>query len=287
VVAGGAAIAHYVLRAIRRVKEREAEERASGKTTEEGAGASAALLNGDVVALDIGSTFAKIAYRDNQGKVYMLENREGRHATPAAYQYDADSGLVVGQVAKTQRFMKPDAVASAVHQLLGLKADDEITKKILAHVPFKYADVEGDPTMVGVNLRGTAYSAAQLAEAVARDMYAVAQGKLGSMDGVIGAVSVPLFFNALQKTQYLKACKQAGFEILNPDRIPTDAVAAVSGALQEGLLTTGGKVAVVDVGGRYTQVLLGPWLGAKSVDRKFTTARVRCAAAFGTNRSVW
>lgn len=254
-IAGGAAIGHYVARAISRVKDREAEARASGKGSDDsGAGAAGVLLNGDVISLDLGSSSAKLAYRDNHGKVYMLENREGRHATPAAYQYDADTGLVVGQVAKAQRFMKPEVVAFGIHQLIGLKSEDEITKSLLANVPFKYMDLEGDPTMVGVEFHGTQHSAAKLAETVARDMYAVAQGKLGSMDGVIGSISVPLFFNTLQTTQYLKACKEVGFEILNPDRVPTDAAAAVSGALQEGLLTTAGDVAVVDVGGRFTQV---------------------------------
>ena len=67
-IAAGATLGHYVARALRRVKEREAAEKVTGES-DSGNNSASPAFSGDVVSLDMGSSFAKIAYLDDQRKV--------------------------------------------------------------------------------------------------------------------------------------------------------------------------------------------------------------------------
>jgi len=71
------------------------------------------------IGVDLGATYAKMAYVDEHGDVVTLCNAEGSYATPSVVCFGEPSHVVVGDIAKECAIIDPEHTVSKVKHLIG------------------------------------------------------------------------------------------------------------------------------------------------------------------------
>jgi len=155
----------------------------------------------------------------------------------------ADNGeRLVGQAAKRQAVTNPMNTIYAVKRLIGRRYDDPLTVKDRGLVPYKIVD--GDNGDAWVEAKGKKYPPSQISAFILGKMKETAEVFLG--ESVTQAViTVPAYFNDLQRKATQNAGKLAGFEVRRLLTEPTAAALAYS----IGLGADEHYVMVVDLGG--------------------------------------
>ena len=70
------------------------------------------------VGIDIGTTYSKIAFVNNDGHPMTIDNIEGSHMTPSVVFFDSPD-IVVGFVAKECAIIEPEKAVSEIRSLIG------------------------------------------------------------------------------------------------------------------------------------------------------------------------
>lgn len=169
------------------------------------------------VGIDLGTTFSVVACipRGEQRPV-VVQNDFGRPTTPSVVCFDAGR-LVVGDEAKELQAAGANAAAFFKRSM-------------------------GDP-LFGVDLGGKAYGATDLAALVLGYMRGLASRHLGA-EVNNAVITVPAYFNNLQREATVEAGRRAGLEVLSIINEPTAAARAYG--LSSGAT---GTVLVYDLGG--------------------------------------
>src|ERR1700693_863761 len=74
--------------------------------------------SGNVVGIDLGTTFSAIAALDDRGQAITLPNRDGEMLTPSAVLIE-EGGAVVGEAARAVARDMPDRVALLIKRSMG------------------------------------------------------------------------------------------------------------------------------------------------------------------------
>src|ERR1700722_14545449 len=74
---------------------------------------------GNLVGIDLGTTFSAIATLDDHGQPVTLPNRDGDMLTPSAVLLADDGTAVVGQSALDVALEQPDRVATLIKRRMG------------------------------------------------------------------------------------------------------------------------------------------------------------------------
>jgi molecular chaperone DnaK len=193
-----------------------------------------------VVGIDLGTTNSCVAYLEGD-KPVVIPNSEGSRTTPSIVGFSAGGERLVGQMAKRQVLTNPEHTVFAVKRLIGRKRDDKDIQQHLSVSPNKIvAAANGD---LHVELRGHAYSPAEISAMILGKMKEIAEDYLG--DSVTEAVvTVPAYFDDAQRQATKDAGKIAGLDVLRILNEPT-AAALAYGQDQ----VTDEKIAVYDLGG--------------------------------------
>jgi molecular chaperone DnaK len=191
------------------------------------------------VGIDLGTTNSVVAAVMEGGQGEVLPNVEGARTTPSVVAFTEDGQRLVGQVAKRQAILNPEATIYSAKRFIGRKwgeVDEEA--KI---VSFKV--VRGPNDAVRFEVRGKQYSPEEVSALVLRKLAGDAAKALG--ERVTEAViTVPAYFNDAQRQATKDAGKIAGLEVLRIINEPTAA------ALAYGLDKKGHEtVLVFDLGG--------------------------------------
>jgi molecular chaperone DnaK len=173
------------------------------------------------------------------GQAEVIPNAEGQRTTPSVVAFTDDGQRLVGQVAKRQAILNPEATVYSAKRFIGRKwgeVDEEA--KI---VSFKV--VRGPNDAVRFEVRGKQYAPEEIAAEILRKLASDAAKFLG--EKVTEAViTVPAYFNDAQRQATKDAGKIAGLEVLRIINEPTAA------ALAYGLDKKGSEtVLVYDLGG--------------------------------------
>lgn len=112
---------------------------------------------------------------------------------------------------------------------------------------------DGEPAVV---VGGEVFSSSEVFNAILNDLKITAEGKTGatSLMPMATSISLPNFLQEKQLLSVLNVCEGAGLNLVST---PSDAVAAVMGAVHSNLmpvLAPGALAAVIDFGGRHVQV---------------------------------
>src|ERR671920_222370 len=180
------------------------------------------------VGIDLGTTNSVVA-----------AVMEGGRTTPSVVAFTEDGQVLVGQVAKRQAILNPEATIYSAKRFIGRKwgeVDEEA--KIVT-----YKVVKGPSDAVRVEVRGKQYSPEEISAIILRKLAEDAAKYVG--ERVTEAViTVPAYFNDAQRQATKDAGKIAGLEVLRIINEPTAA------ALAYGLdKTKAGTIAVYDLGG--------------------------------------
>jgi molecular chaperone DnaK len=191
------------------------------------------------VGIDLGTTNSVVAATMEGGQAEVIPNAEGGRTTPSVVAFTEDGQRLVGQVAKRQAILNPEATIYSAKRFIGRKwgeVDEEA--KI---VSFKVA--KGPSDAVRFEVRGKQYAPEEISAQILRKLADDAAKFLG--EKVTEAViTVPAYFNDAQRQATKDAGKIAGLEVLRIINEPTAA------ALAYGLDKKGSEtVLVFDLGG--------------------------------------
>ena len=193
-----------------------------------------------IIGIDLGTTNSCVAVMEgNEARV--IPNAEGGRTTPSIMAVNDGGERLVGQIAKRQAVTNPEHTVFGVKRLIGRKWDSPEVQRDTAVLPYTIeAAANGD---VRIQIRGRAYSPAEVSAQVLANLKQTAEAYLG--EPVTEAViTVPAYFDDSQRQATKDAGKIAG---LNVQRIINEPTAA---ALSYGMDKKGDrKVAVFDLGG--------------------------------------
>jgi molecular chaperone DnaK len=191
------------------------------------------------VGIDLGTTNSVVAATMEGGQAEVIPNAEGSRITPSVVAFTEDGQRLVGQVAKRQAILNPEATVYSVKRFIGRKwgeVDEEA--KIVS-----YKVVPGPDDAVRIEIRGKQYSPEEISAMILRKLTEDAAKGLG--ERVTEAViTVPAYFNDAQRQATKDAGQIAGLNVLRIINEPTAA------ALAYGLDKKGQEtVLVFDLGG--------------------------------------
>jgi molecular chaperone DnaK len=191
------------------------------------------------VGIDLGTTNSVVAAVMEGGQAEVIPNAEGGRTTPSVVAFTDDGQRLVGQVAKRQAILNPEATVYSIKRFIGRKwgeVDEEA--KIVS-----YKVVRGPDDAVRFEIRGKQHAPEEISALILRKLAEDAAKSLG--ERVTEAViTVPAYFNDAQRQATKDAGRIAGLEVLRIINEPTAA------ALAYGLDKKGQEtVLVYDLGG--------------------------------------
>jgi molecular chaperone DnaK len=191
------------------------------------------------VGIDLGTTNSVVAATMEGGRAEVIPNAEGARTTPSVVAFTEDGQRLVGQVARRQAILNPEATIYSVKRFIGRKYD-EVSEEA-KQVSFKV--VPGPDNAVRFEIRGKLYSPEEISALILRKLAEDAAKQLGEKVNE-AVITVPAYFNDAQRQATKDAGRIAGLEVLRIINEPTAA------ALAYGLDKKGSEtVLVYDFGG--------------------------------------
>src|SRR6476469_9912626 len=180
------------------------------------------------VGIDLGTTNSVVAATMEGGQAEVIPNAEGGRTTPSVVAFTDDGQRLVGQVAKRQAILNPEATLYSVKRFIGRK----------------WGEVDEEAKIVSYKVaRGEPYSPEEISALILRKL-AEDAGKFLGERVTEAVITVPAYFNDAQRQATKDAGKIAGLEVLRIINEPTAA------ALAYGLDKKGSEtVLVFDLGG--------------------------------------
>lgn len=174
-----------------------------------------------IVGIDFGTTNSLVAYLDENLVPKIIPNDRGSHLTPSAVYFKNNSEVIIGEIAKSQRLLRPNQTILAVKRYIGEE--------------YEY------------NVLGNTYTPTQIASLIFRKLIDYASEFLGCKVSK-AVVTVPAYFDDNQRQGVLTAAKLAGIEIVKLLNEPTAAALAYN--VSKGMSENESKnVLVLDFGG--------------------------------------
>jgi molecular chaperone DnaK len=192
------------------------------------------------IGIDLGTTNSCVAIMEGT-EAKVITNPEGGRTTPSIVAITDGGERLAGQIAKRQAITNPDNTVFGVKRLIGRRYDATEVQNDIKNLPYKIEKAaNGD---VQINLKGKAYSPAEISSYILAGMKKAAEEFLGEpvTDAVI---TVPAYFSDSQRQATKDAGKIAGLNVLRIINEPTAA------SLAYGLDNKKDeKIAVFDLGG--------------------------------------
>ncbi|HTA32832.1 MAG TPA: molecular chaperone DnaK [Solirubrobacteraceae bacterium] len=191
------------------------------------------------VGIDLGTTNSVVAATLEGGHAEVIPNAEGARVTPSEVAFTEDGQRLVGQVAKRQAILNPEATVYSAKRFIGRRwgeVDEEA--KIVS-----YKVVKGPNDAVRFEIRGKQYAPEEISALVLRKLAEDAAKFLGEKVNE-AVITVPAYFNDAQRQATKDAGAIAGLEVLRIINEPT-AAALAYGMDKKGQET----VLVFDLGG--------------------------------------
>jgi molecular chaperone DnaK len=191
------------------------------------------------VGIDLGTTNSVVAATMEGGQAEVIPNAEGGRVTPSVVAFTEDGQRLVGQVARRQAILNPEATIYSTKRFIGRRFDEvEEETKIVS-----YKVASGPNGAVRFDIRGKLYAPEEISALVLRKLAEDAARYLG--ERVTEAViTVPAYFNDAQRQATRDAGQIAGLEVLRIINEPT-AAALAYGMDKKGQET----ILVFDLGG--------------------------------------
>lgn len=172
------------------------------------------------VGIDLGTTDSVIATVE-AGQPQVIPNAEGSRTTPSVVGFTAQGERLVGQLARRQAILNPKRSIYSAKRFIGHRYD-EVTSEMNA---VSFDAVTGPDGAVRFNVREKQYAPEEISALVVRKLVVDASKFLG--EKVTEAViTVPAYFNDVQRHATKDAGRIAGLDILRIINEPTAAALA-------------------------------------------------------------
>src|SRR6201996_1631318 len=197
-------------------------------------------VKGQVIGIDLGTTNSAVAIMEGKTP-RIIENAEGTRTTPSVVAFTEGGERLVGVAAKRQAVVNPENTLFATKRLIGRKFSDPEVQRDIKEVPYKIVQHKNGDAWL--EARGEKYSPSQIGGMVLSKMKETAEAYL-SKPIKNAVVTVPAYFNDMQRQATKDAGQIAGLNVLRVVNEPTAA------ALAYGLEKEDDRVvAVYDLGG--------------------------------------
>ncbi|KIW58327.1 hsp7-like protein [Exophiala xenobiotica] len=197
-------------------------------------------VKGQVIGIDLGTTNSAVAIMEGK-QPRIIENAEGTRTTPSVVAFTESGERLVGIAAKRQAVVNPENTLFATKRLIGRKFSDPECQRDIKEVPYKIVQhTNGDAWL---EARGQRYSPSQIGGMVLQKMKETAEAYLGK-PVKNGVVTVPAYFNDMQRQATKDAGQIAGLNVLRVVNEPTAAALAYGLEKEEDKI-----IAVYDLGG--------------------------------------
>ena len=195
------------------------------------------LKEGKIIGIDLGTTYSLAAYVEGSEPV-IISTPEGGNKTPSVVAFLDNGEVIVGEIARRQAPTNPTRTINSIKRLMGRSFSDVMDSG--EKFPFKLTQKE-DQLYIDIN--GMGYKPEQISALILQKLKESAEGYLE--EPVHQAIiTVPAYFDDLQRNATIEAGRLAGLEILRLLNEPTAA------AMAYGLgKNTEEIVAVYDFGG--------------------------------------
>jgi molecular chaperone DnaK len=194
---------------------------------------------GKVIGIDLGTTNSAMAVLEG-GEPVIIINSEGDRTTPSVVAFRKDGERIVGKSAKNQAITNPENTVKSIKRFIGRKFEETSSeRKTVA-----YQVVKGKDGRASVEIEGKDFTPEEISAMILQKLKADAEKYLG--EPVTQAViTIPAYFNDMQRQATKDAGKIAGLEVLRIINEPT--AAALAYGLDKGAKEQ--TVLVFDLGG--------------------------------------
>ena len=184
------------------------------------------------LGIDLGTTYSAMAYVDENGNAQIIPNSDNERITPSVVYFESENNIIVGQNAKDEMELSPDAVVAFVKREMGKNKDSVRTDESGTPKPFDFFNKRYAPEEIS----------SLILKKLKKDAESYFQGQ--EVNDVI--ITVPAYFNDAEKKSTKDAGEMAGFNVLQVINEPT-AAAIAYGVTKKG--DESQKVFVFDLGG--------------------------------------
>jgi molecular chaperone DnaK len=175
---------------------------------------------GTIIGIDLGTTNSVCAFMD-RGDPKVIINEEGGRVTPSVVGFSADGERFVGDIAKRQLLINPDATVHSIKRFVGRRFSELGGDRTLV----QYDLVEGRNGDCAVSVNGRNWSPQELSAMIMQKLKKSAEDFLG--ESVTEAVvTVPAYFTDRQRQATRDAGTIAGLDVLRIINEPTAAALA-------------------------------------------------------------
>ena len=175
---------------------------------------------GKVIGIDLGTTNSVCAFLD-QNEPKIIINEEGGRVTPSVVGFSKTGERFVGDIAKRQMLINPDATVHSIKRFMGRRYKDARGDIRLVN----YKVVEAPSGDCGVEIGGRVYSPQEISAMVLQKIRKSAEDYLGETVGE-AVITVPAYYTDRQRQATRDAGTIAGLEVLRIINEPTAAALA-------------------------------------------------------------
>ena len=177
-------------------------------------------MSNKVFGIDLGTGNSCVAVIEN-GKATVIANAEGSRTTPSVV-FIKDNERKVGGSAKRGMIMNPKNTVSFIKRFMGAEWQDADVQKMLTMVTYEVVNKNNKPY---IRIDGKDYSAEEISSYILADLAKVASDYYGEEVKKV-VITVPAWFNDVQRKATQLAGELAGLEVLRIINEPTAAILA-------------------------------------------------------------
>ncbi len=191
-----------------------------------------------VLGIDLGTTYSVCAILDGKEPV-IIPNQEGKNKTPSIVAFKSKDEILVGELAKRQSTINPQNTIFSIKRFIGKKFSE--VEEYTSSFPFKIRG--GDEDEILIETEFATYTPEEISSNILLKIKNDAETYLGQKVKKT-ILTVPAYFNNLQREKTKLAAEMAGLEVLRLINEPTAASLAYSYSKSDAEV-----VAVYDFGG--------------------------------------
>lgn len=177
-------------------------------------------MSNKVFGIDLGTGNSCVAVIEG-GKATVIANSEGNRTTPSVVYIKGDERKI-GSSAKRGMIMNPKNTVSFIKRFMGAEWQDADVQKMLTMVTYEVVNKNNKPY---IKIDGKEYSAEEISSYILADLAKVASEYYGEEVKKV-VITVPAWFNDVQRKATKLAGELAGLEVLRIINEPTAAILA-------------------------------------------------------------
>jgi molecular chaperone DnaK (HSP70) len=201
---------------------------------------------GKIIGIDLGTVNSVVAEFDGRQAKY-IKNERNSSLIPSVVSYPENEDILVGEAAKDNMALEPERTVYSIKRLMGLPYDDENVVEFRKRADYKIViPREGTKDSIAIQIGDREYSPIQVSREIIEHIKGIVKNESGE-DIEYAVVTVPAYFNDIQRSATMRAVHDAGVRVLN--LISEPMAAAMASRLMEGEDDTPKTVMVYDFGG--------------------------------------